>query len=94
MKTITFAILLAVAFAASAQTPADKPTPKVLLCDENAGCGHQFIEGHKFKILTSDNMTVIVAMAITDKYTQADVSVFNGGTAGVDVLPTGFHLDL
>jgi hypothetical protein len=93
MKTITLVMLFAVAFAASAQTPADKPAPKVLLCDENAGCGHQFIDGHKFKILTSDNVTVVVAMAITDKYTRADISVFNGGTASVDVLPTGFHLE-
>jgi len=93
MKSITFVVLFALASISLAQAPADKPAPKVLLCDENAGCGHQFIEGQKFKILTSDGLTVIVSMAITEKYTRADVSVFNGGTASVDVMPTSFQLE-
>ena len=69
MKSIRFAILFAAASASLAQTQADNSTPKVLLCDENAGCAHQFIEGQKFKILTSDGLTVIVSMALTEKYT-------------------------
>lgn len=93
MKSITLAVLLAVTSTASAQTQADQPATKVLLCDENAGCTHQYIEGQKFKILTSDGLTVIVSMAMTEKYTRADVSVFNGGTTNVDVLPKEFHLE-
>jgi len=93
MKSITLTVLFAVASAASAQTQANKPAAKVLLCDENTGCTHQYIEGKKFKVLTSDGLTVIVSMAITAKYTRADVSVFNGGTAAVDVLPTDFQLE-
>jgi hypothetical protein len=93
MKSITFAVLFVIASASLAQTQVDKPAPKVLLCDETAGCTHQFIEGQKFKILTSDGLTVIASMAITDKYTRADVSVSNAGTAPVDVLPMNFQLE-
>jgi len=93
MKSIAFAVLFAIASVAPAQTQADKPPSKVILCDENAGCTHQYIEGQKFKILTSDGLTVIVSMAMTAKYTRADVSVFNGGTTNIDVLPTEFHLE-
>jgi hypothetical protein len=93
MKSATFAVLLAVVSVSLAQTPPDKPAPKALLCDENAGCDHEYIHGQKFKMLTGGGLTVIVSMAMTEKYTRADVSVFNGGTAPVDVLPTGFHLD-
>ncbi len=93
MNSIPFAVLLAVASAASAQTQADNPAPKIILCDENAGCAHQYIEGQKFKILTSGGLTVMVSMAMTAKYMRANVSVFNGGTASVDVLPTEFHLE-
>jgi hypothetical protein len=93
MKLIQLAAFFALASTSLAQTPPDKPVPKVLLCDENAGCGHQFIEGHKFKILTSDGLTVTVALAIMDNYTLADVSVTNAGATPIDVLPTGFHLE-
>ena len=93
MKPITLAVLLAVPSTSLAQTPTDKPAPKILLCDENAGCEHRFIDGQKYKILTSDGLTVIVSLAITEKYTRADVSVSNGGTASVDVMPTSFQLE-
>lgn len=93
MKSITVAVLFVVVSASVSQTPADKPAPRVLLCDENAGCTHQYIEGQKFKMLTGDGLTVIVSMATTEKYSRADVSVFNGGTAAVDVLPRDFHLE-
>jgi hypothetical protein len=93
MRAITTAVLLSLSFAAIAQNPSDKPTSKIALCDENAGCDHQFIDGQKFKMLTSDGLTVTVAMTEVGKYVRADVSVFNGTATNVDVLPTGFDLE-
>lgn len=94
MKSITTAVLLSVvSIAPAAQNQADKPAPKVFLCDESAGCTHQFIDGQKFKILTGDGLTVIVSLAATTKYIRADVSVSNGTAAPVDVLPADFVLD-
>lgn len=90
MKTLA---LLALTVSCVAFASAQQPTPKVLICDENAGCAHRFINGHKVKILTSDGLTVTVSLVHNDKYTRADVSVFNGTGANVDVLPTNFGLE-
>jgi len=95
MKSITTAALLFVVSIASAlaQNEADKPGPKVFLCDESTGCTHQFIDGQKFKILTGDGLTVIASLAATKKYIRVDVSVSNGTAAPVDVLPAEFVLE-
>ena len=95
MKSITTAALLSVVSIASAlaQNKADKPAPKVFLCDESAGCTHQFIDGQKFKILTGDGITVVVSLAATPKYLRVDVSVSNGTSSPVDVLPEEFDLE-
>jgi hypothetical protein len=89
MKTLA---LLALAVSCVASALAQQSTPKVLICDENAGCKHQFVNGGNFKTLTSDGLTVTVAVAKGRKYTRADVSVFNSTDANVDVLPTNFEL--
>ncbi len=95
MKSITLAVLLSLQSIAppAAQIQAGKPAPKVFLCDESAGCTHQFIDGQKFKILTGDGLTVIASLAATAKYIRADISVSNGTAANVDVLPTEFDLE-
>ena len=95
MKSIMTGVLLSVVSIASAlaQNEADKPAPKVFLCDESTGCTHQFIDGQKFKILTGDGLTVIASLAATKKYIRVDVSVSNGTAAPVDVLPAEFVLE-
>lgn len=89
MKTLALALAISCLASASAQQSASK----VLICDENAECAHQFVNGHQVKILTSDGLTVTASLAIGHKYTRADVSVFNGTAANVDVLPTNFELE-
>jgi hypothetical protein len=89
MKTLALALVVSCVASAMAQ----QPTSKVLICDENAGCAHQFINGHKVKILTSDGLIVTASLATGNKYNRADVSVFNGTAANVDVLPTNFGLE-
>lgn len=76
-----------------AQDPANMSSAKVIVCDEDAGCTHQFINGHKFKILSEDGVTVTASLIEIGKYIRADVSVFNGTTKAVDVLPTHFECD-
>jgi hypothetical protein len=90
MKTVA---LLALAVSCVASASAQQPTPKVIICDENAGCAHQFINGHKFMTLTSDGLTITASLASNDKYIRTDVSVFNGTAANIDVLPTNFGLE-
>jgi len=95
MKSITTAALLSLMSIASApaQNEADRVVPKVFVCDESAGCTHQFIDGQKLKVLTGDGLTVIASLAETNKYIRVDVSVSNGTTAPVDVLPAEFLLE-
>lgn len=64
-----------------------------LLCDEGAGCTHQFVNGHKIKILSADGITVSVSMLDTGKYFRADVGVLNTSSASLDVLPMNFSLE-
>jgi len=65
----------------------------VLICDESAGCTHQFVNGAKFKTLTGNGFTVTVSLWGNKKYFRADVSVLNSSTANVDVLPASFDLE-
>jgi hypothetical protein len=83
-----FAILLCVA-----QAPAQQSSTKTAICDESANCAHQFIDGHKFKMLTSDGITVSVSMIAVGKYVRADVFVLNSTAENVDVLPATFSLE-
>lgn len=89
MKRFMFTLSLCCLVSASAQ----QPRAKALVCDENAGCAHQFINGLKFKILTGDGLTVTASMVATPKYIRADISVLNGTTASIDVMPTTFQLE-
>jgi hypothetical protein len=71
-----------------------EPKPQsVLLCDENAGCAHQFVNGRKIKILTADGITVSVSLFDTGKYFRADIAVVNASTANFDVLPAMFSIE-
>ena len=91
--TLLFAASIPPALASAQNQTTDKPAPKVLVCNESAGCSHEFIDGHKFKTMTSDGLTVTVSMMAIGKYIRADVTVMNGTTATVDVLPTDFECD-
>ncbi|HEY4356264.1 MAG TPA: hypothetical protein VGN16_10990 [Acidobacteriaceae bacterium] len=76
-----------------AQVQDSHAQPKVILCDEKSGCYQQYFEGRKYKLLTVDNISAFVSMGAYDKYIWADVTVFNGSPAPVDVLPTNFGLE-
>ncbi len=72
---------------------ASQQANQTILCDENAGCAHQFVNGHKIKILTADGTTVSVSMMDTGKNFRADVAVQNSSTASFDVVPTMFSVE-
>jgi len=96
MKLFEIALLFAASIPpglAPAQNQTTKPAPKILVCDESAGCTHEFIDGHKFKTMTSDGLTVTVSMMAIGKYIRADVTVMNGTAGTVDVPPTDFECD-
>jgi hypothetical protein len=68
--------------------------PKVVICDESVSCTHQFINGQKFKILTTDDVVVIVSLGMGERYMRADVSVFNHSLVAVDVLAAYMRLEV
>jgi hypothetical protein len=76
-----------------AQIPILTP-PKVVVCEENSGCSHQYIDGQKFKILTTANSVVIVALLMGEHYMRAEVSVSNNAQTSVDLLPDQMLLEV
>ncbi|WP_433972697.1 hypothetical protein [Tunturiibacter lichenicola] len=68
--------------------------PKVVICDDSASCTHQFINGQKFKILTTDDVVIIVSLGMGERYMRADVSVSNNSPVAVDVLPADMRLEV
>jgi hypothetical protein len=75
-----------------AQQPAI-PSPKTVVCDESVGCTHQYIDGYKYKILTTDKLTLSVSLGANAKYARVSVTVLNKSTAPIDVLPERFSID-
>ncbi len=65
----------------------------VLICDESAGCTHQFVNGQKVKILSSNGITVSVSMFDTGKYFLAEITVLNSSPTNIDVLPPNFSVE-
>ena len=63
-----------------------------LVCDEGAGCAHQFLNGRKIKTLTADDISVSVSMVDTGKYFRADIAILNTSIGNFDVLPGTFTI--
>jgi len=76
---------------AQAQTPA---TPPIIRCEEDVTCTHQFVDGQKFKILTTDGAVIAVALRSNGHYVRADISVTNLAQRTVDVLPSEMTLQM
>jgi hypothetical protein len=86
-----------VAAPASMAPPVAAPTTKhnsqtILVCDEGAGCAHQFLNGRKIKTLTADDISVSVSIVDTGKYFRADIAILNTSTANINVLPGTFTI--
>jgi hypothetical protein len=71
-------------------TPVQQPAK--LVCDENNGCTHQFIDGQKYKILTTDHVVLTVGFSANKKYARVSVRVANISNVQVDVIPEQFTL--
>jgi hypothetical protein len=93
MKLFCLALLLVNLSPSFAQT-SSSAAPKIIVCEESSGCTHQYIDGQKFKILTTDNTVVIVALLMGEHYMRADVSVSNNTQAAIDLLPNQMLLEV
>jgi hypothetical protein len=69
-------------------------SPKILVCDESSVCTHQYIDGQKFKIITTDDTVMIVAISHSEHYMRVDISVSNNAKDAVDLLPAQMALDV
>lgn len=93
MKSLVFLGVFVLCIAPMTGQQSGHASQTVLMCDENAGCVHQFVNGHKIKILTADGITVSVSMLDTGKYFRADIAVLNASSTNIDVLPAAFGLE-
>jgi hypothetical protein len=89
LSTVVAANFLCIA---GAQGPAPTPSPTHYICTEETGCSHQYIDGLKYKIITTDQAIVTVALGGNAKYARVLVRVTNLSTTPIDVLPDRFAL--
>jgi len=95
MRSLAFgacAALLSSAGVCWSQVSTPSTTQTTILCDEAAGCSHEFIDGLKYKIITNDNASVSVAISSNGKYARVSVSITNKSATPIDVLPDQFGL--
>jgi hypothetical protein len=76
----------------SAQKPESGPT-KIIICDESSGCTHEYVDGSKYKILTTDQIVLTVSLAGNAKYARVNVMILNKSNTPVDVLPEQFSIE-
>jgi hypothetical protein len=92
MKNLVCLIGLAVCISPLAGQQNERNSQVIVICDEGGACAHQFVNGRKIKILTTDGITVSVSMLDTGKYFRADIAILNTSTANFDVLPSTFTI--
>jgi len=94
MKPVCLAItgifLCLANFSRAQDTTTQRPTKFV--CDESSACTHQYIDGQKYKILTTDRAVITVGLAANKKYARVSIRVANISSSQVDVLPEQFTL--
>jgi hypothetical protein len=86
-----FCLLAAFAAQLNGQSAAIN-APKTIICDESAGCAHRFIDGVKYKTITTDSLAVTVSLEANTKYARADVIISNRTQKAFDVFPEHFIL--
>jgi hypothetical protein len=82
-------ILSAIAACNTLLISAQKPEPestKTILCDESSGCTHEYIDGNKYKILTTDQIVLTVSLTANAKYARVNVIVLNKSNTPVDLV--------
>jgi hypothetical protein len=96
MKPICVALSIVIAVSTAcrvkAQDTISTPSPTHYVCSEDAGCTHQYIDGVKYKIITTDQAIITVALGGNAKYARALIRVTNKSGTPIDVLPEHFTL--
>jgi hypothetical protein len=67
-------------------------SPAHYVCTEDAGCTHQYIDGLKYKIITTDRAIITVAFSGNAKFARVLIRVTNKSATPIDVLPDHFTL--
>ena len=95
MKPIFVALSIAISASLACSSEAQEvaaTSPTHYLCNEDAGCTHQYIDGLKYKIITTDQTVITVALSANAKYARALIRVTNKSAMPIDVLPDHFTL--
>jgi hypothetical protein len=95
MKPICVALSIVIAANLACPSKAQETAPNSpthYVCNEDAGCAHQYIDGVKYKILTTDRTVITVALSGNAKFARALIRVTNKSAMPIDVLPDHFIL--
>jgi hypothetical protein len=82
----------AVSFAASISKTIQPDN--VILCESNAACLTETVNGRSYKVLNTPRFTVMVSVSREGDYTRADISVTNKTDMPLNVTPDDFRVEV
>lgn len=86
-------LFTATTFSLAANLPRNTPSYNVVVCQPNTRCIHHNIFGHDYKILSTDNYSVMVFLSNEGPYTRADVSITNLTANPISLSPEDFRIE-
>ena len=86
-------LITATTFSLAANLPRNTPSYNVVVCQPNTRCIHHSIFGHDYKILSTDNYSVMVFLSNEGPYTRADVSITNLTPNPISLSPEDFRIE-
>jgi hypothetical protein len=86
-------LFTATTFSLAANLPRNTPSYNIVVCQPNTRCIHHSIFGHDYKILSTDNFSVMVFLSNEGPYTRADVSITNLTSNPISLSPEDFRIE-